>query len=57
MDKEESEKMWTELKRIHRELTLLKNSSLGAPVQAPIKRAERAVFAAMELLTPKIEEK
>mgnify|MGYP001475229165 CR=1 FL=1 len=57
MKKEEAERLWTELKKIHRKLTLHNHSALGEPVQAPIKRAERAVHAAMEMLKPKIEEK
>tara|TARA_B100000900_G_C20241110_1_gene577961 strand:- start:396 stop:569 length:174 start_codon:yes stop_codon:yes gene_type:complete len=55
--KEEAERLWTELKKIHKKLTLHNYSALGEPVQAPIKRAERAVHAAMEMLKPKIEEK
>ena len=57
MTKEESEKLWVELKKIHKKLTLHNNSALGDPVQAPIKRAERAISAALDILKPKIEEK
>ena len=57
MNKEESEKMWSELKNIHKKLVLLNYSSMGNQVQAPIKRAERAVAAAMEMLKPVIEGK
>tara|TARA_R110001592_G_scaffold361584_2_gene672596 strand:+ start:8275 stop:8448 length:174 start_codon:yes stop_codon:yes gene_type:complete len=57
MEKAEAEKLWTELKKIHRKLVLHGHSAIGDPVQAPIKRAERAVKAAMELLTPAIEGK
>ena len=57
MTKEESEKMWIELKKIHKKLVLLNYSSMGDQVQAPIKRAERAVGAAMEMLKPAIEGK
>ncbi len=57
MNKEEAEKLWIELKKIHKKLTLHNYSALGHPVQAPIKRAERAVHAAMEMLRPKIEGK
>ena len=57
MTKEESEKMWIELKKIHRKLVLLNYSAIGDQVQAPIKRAERAVDKAMEMLRPAIEGK
>tara|TARA_B100001248_G_C27051862_1_gene305650 strand:+ start:196 stop:369 length:174 start_codon:yes stop_codon:yes gene_type:complete len=57
VNKEEAEKLWIELKKIHKKLTLHNYSALGEPVQAPIKRAERAVYAAMEMLKPKIEGK
>tara|TARA_B100000282_G_C31620341_1_gene439065 strand:+ start:387 stop:560 length:174 start_codon:yes stop_codon:yes gene_type:complete len=57
VNKEEAEKLWIELKKIHKKLTLHNYSALGHPVQAPIKRAERAVHAAMEMLRPKIEGK
>jgi len=57
MNKEESEKMWVELKKIHKKLILLNHSAIGDQVQAPIKRAERAVDKAMEMLRPKIEGK
>lgn len=57
MNKEESEKMWIELKKIHKKLILLNYSAAGNRVQAPIKRAERAIDKAMEMLKPKIEEK
>jgi hypothetical protein len=57
MTKDEATLLWVELKKIHKKLVLHNYSSFGSPVQAPIKRAERAVFAAMELLTPTIEEK
>lgn len=57
MNKEESEKMWIELKKIHKKLVLLNYSAMGDQVQAPIKRAERAVDKAMDLLKPVIEEK
>jgi len=57
MNKEESEKMWIDLKNIHEKLILLNCSSVGDQVQAPIKRAERAVDKAMEMLKPKIEGK
>jgi hypothetical protein len=57
VNREEAEKLWIELKKIHKKLTLHNYSALGEPVQAPIKRAERAVYAAMEMLRPKIEGK
>lgn len=57
MNKEESEKMWIELKKIHKKLVLLNHSTVGNQVQAPIKRAERAIDKAMEMLKPKTEEK
>ena len=57
MNKEESEKMWAELKKIHKKLALLNHSATGSQVQAPIKRAERAVDKAMEMLKPTIEGK
>ena len=57
MTKEESEKMWIELKKIHKKLVLLNYSAMGDQVQAPIKRAERAINAAMEMLKPAIEGK
>mgnify|MGYP001175727445 FL=1 len=57
MNKEESEKMWIELKKVHKKLVLLNYSAMGDQVQAPIKRAERAVDKAMEMLKPAIEGK
>ena len=57
MTKEECELMWIELKKIHKKLTLLNHSANGNKVQAPIKRAERAVDKAMDLLKPVIEGK
>ena len=57
MNKEDSEKMWIELKKIHKKLVLLNYSAIGDQVQAPIKRAERAIDKAMEMLKPAIEEK
>ena len=57
MTKEESEKIYVELLKVHKKLVLNSYSSIGHPVQAPIKRAERAVKAAMELLIPIIEGK
>ena len=50
-------RMWIELKKIHKKLVLLNYSAMGDQVQAPIKRAERAVDKAMDLLKPVIEEK
>jgi len=55
MTKEESEKVYVELLKLHKKLVLSSYSTLGDPVQAPIKRAERAVKAAMELLEPRLE--
>jgi hypothetical protein len=57
MNKEESEKLWVELKKIHKKLILHTYSSIGDPVQAPIKRAERAVNVALDMLKPAIERK
>ncbi len=57
MKKEEAEQMWIELKKIHKKLVLLNYSAIGDGVQAPIKRAERAVDKAMEILKPHIERK
>jgi len=57
VNKEDSEKMWIELKKIHKKLVLLNYSAIGDQVQAPIKRAERAIDKAMEMLKPAIEEK
>ena len=57
MTKEESELLWVELKKIHKKLTLHNYSAIGSPVQAPIKRAERAIAAALEMLKLKVEEK
>ncbi len=57
MNKEDSEKMWIELKKIHKKLVLLNYSANGDQVQAPIKRAERAVDKVMEMLKPTIEGK
>ena len=56
MNKEESEKMWAELKKIHEKLASLNHSAIGTQVRAPIKRAERAIDKAMEMLKPKTEE-
>ena len=55
MTKEEAEKMWLNLNKIHRKLVLHGYSTIGDPVQAPIKRAERAIKAAMEILKPQLE--
>jgi hypothetical protein len=57
MTKEETEKIYIELLKIHKKLVLNGYSSIGHPVQAPIKRAERAVKVAMEMLIPVIEGK
>ena len=57
MNKEECERMWIELNKVHRKLILHGYSTIGEPIQAPIKRAERAVKAAMEMLKPRIEDK
>ncbi len=57
MNKEDSEKMWVELKKIHKKLVLLNYSATGNQVQAPIKRAERAIDKAMDMLKPTIEGK
>ena len=55
MTKEEAEKTWVELSKVHRKLVLQNYSTMGDPVNAHIKRAERAVKAAMDSLKPKIE--
>ena len=55
MQKDEATKLWLELKKIHKKLILQKYSAMGNPVEAPIKRAERAVNAALELLEPIVE--
>ena len=55
MTKEEATNLWVELKKIHKKLTLHKYSAMGDPAEAPIKRAERAVNAALEMLEPKVE--
>lgn len=57
MTNENAEKMWLELNKIHRKLVLHGYSTIGEPVQAPIKRAERAIKAAMEMLKPQVERK
>jgi hypothetical protein len=55
MTKEEAERMWLNLNKIHRKLVLHGYSTMGEPVQAPIKRAERAIKAAMDILKPQLE--
>ena len=57
MTKEECESMWIELKKIHKKLVLLNHSANGDQLQAPIKRAERAIDKAMDILKPVIEGK
>ena len=57
MTKEEATKLWVELKKIHKKLVLHSYSAYGDKVQATIKRAERAVNVALEMLEQKVEEK
>ena len=57
MNKDEAVKMWLELNKIHKKLILHGYSTIGDPVQAPIKRAERAIKAAMDILKPQVEKK
>jgi len=57
MTKEEAEQMWLNLNKMHRKLVLHGYSTMGEQVQAPIKRAERAIKAAMDMLKPQVEKK
>ncbi len=55
MNKEQTENMWLELKEIHEKLVRLNFSATGTHAQAPIKRAERAVVKAIQILKPSTE--
>ncbi len=55
MNKEQTEKMWLDLKEIYERLARMNFCATGTQVQAPIKRAERAVDKAMEMLKPSTE--
>ena len=55
MNKEQTENMWIELKEIREKLIRLNFNANGTSVQAPIKRAERAVVKAIQILKPSNE--
>ena len=55
MNKDQTENMWIELKEIHEKLVRLNFNATGTHAQAPIKRAERAIVKAIQILKPSTE--